>query len=226
MSVFQVVKDNITARQVAEQYGVKVRRNGMACCPFHDDKSPSMKVDNRFHCFGCQADGDVIDFTARIYGLSSLDAAIKIASDFGLSYEHQRSPPPRKSLKRKLTMEQQFEKEVKHCFMVLSNYLHLMNYWKEKFIPEIEETEWNYLFVEALQNITKVEYQLDILLDGSMQDKAQLIIDYGKEVEKIERRIKGLATTEADATVLPDAEHGFARDSRGSKKLVVRDNER
>ena len=39
MSVFQVVKDNITARQVAEQYGVKVRRNGMACCPFHNDKS-------------------------------------------------------------------------------------------------------------------------------------------------------------------------------------------
>ena len=226
MSVFQVVKDNITARQVAEQYGVKVRRNGMACCPFHDDKSPSMKVDNRFHCFGCQADGDVIDFTARIYGLSSLDAAIKIASDFGLSYEHQRSPPPRKSLKRKLTMEQQFAKEVNHCFMVLSDYLHLMKYWKEKFKPEIEETEWNPLFVEALQNITKVEYQLDILLDGSMQDKAQLIIDYGKEVGKIERRIKGLTTTKADATVLPDAEHGFARDSRGSKKLVVRDNER
>lgn len=226
MSVFQVVKDNITARQVAEQYGVKVRRNGMACCPFHDDKSPSMKVDNRFHCFGCQADGDVIDFTARIYGLSSLDAAIKIASDFGLSYEHQRSPPPRKSMKRKLTMEQQFAKEVKHCFMVLSDYLHLMKYWKEKFKPEIEETEWNHLFVEALQNIKKVEYQLDILLDGSMQDKAQLIIDYGKEVGKIERRIKGLTTTKADATVLPDAEHGFVRDSRGSKKLVDKYDER
>ena len=226
MSVFQVVKDNIATRQVAERYGVKVRKNGMACCPFHDDKSPSMKVDNRFHCFGCQADGDVIDFTARIYGLSSLDAAIKIASDFGLSYEHQRSPPPRKSLKRKLTMEQQFAKEVKHCFMVLSDYLHLMKYWKEKFIPEIEENEWNPLFVEALQNITKVEYQLDSLLDGSMQDKAQLIIDYGKEVGKIERRIKGLATTEADATVLPDAEHGFVRDSRGSKKLIDKYYER
>ena len=226
MSVFQVVKDNIATRQVAEQYGVKVRRNGMACCPFHDDKSPSMKVDNRFHCFGCQADGDVIDFTARIYGLSSLDAAIKIASDFGLSYEHQRSPPPRKSLKRKLTMEQQFAKEVKHCFMVLSDYLHLMKYWKEKFIPEIEENEWHPLFVEALQNITKVEYQLDILLDGSMQDKAQLIIDYGKEVGKIEWRIKGLTTTKADATVLSDAEHGFVRDSRGSKKFVDKYDER
>ena len=32
--------------------------SGMACCPFHDDKNPSMKVDQRFHCFGCGADGE------------------------------------------------------------------------------------------------------------------------------------------------------------------------
>ena len=54
----------------------------MACCPFHDDKHPSMKVDRRFHCFGCQADGDVIDFTARLFGLSGKEAALKLAEDF------------------------------------------------------------------------------------------------------------------------------------------------
>ena len=53
----------------------------MACCPFHDDKHPSMKVDRRFHCFGCQADGDVIDFTARLFGLNKKDAALKLAED-------------------------------------------------------------------------------------------------------------------------------------------------
>ena len=50
----------------------------MACCPFHDDKHPSMKVDRRFHCFACQADGDVIDFTSRLFGLSSKEAALKL----------------------------------------------------------------------------------------------------------------------------------------------------
>ena len=44
----------------------------MACCPFHDDKNPSMKVDQRFHCFGCGEDGDVIDFTAKLFDLSLL----------------------------------------------------------------------------------------------------------------------------------------------------------
>jgi len=86
MNVFEAVKENVTARQAAEMYGIRVNRNGMACCPFHDDKHPSMKVDKRFHCFGCQADGDVIDFAARLYGLNNLGAAVKLASDFGMLF--------------------------------------------------------------------------------------------------------------------------------------------
>ena len=61
MNVFEAVKGNVTTRQAAEMYGIKVNRNGMAVCPFHNDKNPSMKVDKRFHCFACQADGDAVD---------------------------------------------------------------------------------------------------------------------------------------------------------------------
>ena len=67
MSVFDSLKQNVTARQAAELYGIPVNRYGMAVCPFHDDKNPSMKVDNRFHCFGCQADGDAVDFVSRLF---------------------------------------------------------------------------------------------------------------------------------------------------------------
>lgn len=77
-NVFEAVKQSVTTRQAAEIYGVPVGRNGMACCPFHDDKHPSMKVDRRFHCFGCQADGEVIDFTARLFGLNKKEAALKL----------------------------------------------------------------------------------------------------------------------------------------------------
>lgn len=58
MNIFEVVKQTVTTRQAAEMYGIRVSRNGMAVCPFHNDRNPSMKVDNRFHCFACQADGD------------------------------------------------------------------------------------------------------------------------------------------------------------------------
>ena len=66
-NVFEAVKQSVSTREAAEFYGIEVKRNGMACCPFHDDKNPSMKVDQRFHCFGCGEDGDVIDFTAKLF---------------------------------------------------------------------------------------------------------------------------------------------------------------
>ena len=87
MNVFEAVKQSVTTRQAAEHYGIRIGRNGMACCPFHHDKTPSMKLDRRYHCFGCGADGDVIDFTAALYGLGKKEAAIQIAQDFGLSYK-------------------------------------------------------------------------------------------------------------------------------------------
>ena len=77
-NVFEAVKQSVSTREAAEFYGIKVSRNGMACCPFHDDKNPSMKVDQRFHCFGCGADGDVIDFTAKLFNLSPKEAAEKL----------------------------------------------------------------------------------------------------------------------------------------------------
>ena len=83
-NVFEAVKQSVSTREAAEFYGIKVSRTGMACCPFHDDKNPSMKVDQRFHCFGCGADGDVIDFTAKLFDLSPKEAAEKLAQDFGL----------------------------------------------------------------------------------------------------------------------------------------------
>ena len=79
MNLFEAVKDSVTTRQAAESYGLQVKHGGMCRCPFHNDKTPSMKVDKRFHCFGCQADGDVIDFTARLFGLTPKDAAEKLA---------------------------------------------------------------------------------------------------------------------------------------------------
>ena len=69
MNVFEAVKQSVTTRQAASFYGIRVGRNGMVCCPFHNDRTPSMKVDSRFYCFGCGASGDVIDFSALLHGL-------------------------------------------------------------------------------------------------------------------------------------------------------------
>lgn len=91
MGIFESVKQSVTVRQAAEAYGLQVNRAGKIKCPFHNDRTPSMKVDERFHCFGCGADGDVIDFTAKLYGINAKSAAEKLAADFGISYAQNKS---------------------------------------------------------------------------------------------------------------------------------------
>lgn len=191
MSVYDVVRENITARQVVGHYGVRVNRNGMACCPFHDDKHPSMKVDNRYYCFGCGEKGDAIDFVSKYFGLSSRDAAIKIADDFGLDYKIVKYESIKKKLmKPKKSLEQEFREEQQYCFKVLSDYLHLLKKWKIEYAPKSMEDEWNPLFCEALNNIDRIEYLLDILLDGDVRDRAFLVQNQRKKVKRIYERIR------------------------------------
>ncbi len=120
MNLFEAVKQSVTTRQAAEHYGIHVGRNGMACCPFHHDKTPSMKLDRRYHCFGCGADGDVIDFAAALYGLGKKEAAIQLANDFGLSYEDWKPPGKAKKPKpRQKSPEEQFQEAKSRCFVFL-----------------------------------------------------------------------------------------------------------
>lgn len=97
MNAFEAVRGLVTARQVAEAYGLKVGRNGMACCPFHHDKTPSMKVDERYYCFGCEVTGDAVDLAAQLLGLPVRDAALTIATDFGINIDEEK---PKKSVTR------------------------------------------------------------------------------------------------------------------------------
>ena len=85
MTIYETIKAAISVKQAAKHYGLKVNRNGMACCPFHNDRHPSLKLnEDYFFCFGCGAKGDVIDLVARLFNMSSYEAAQKLASYFGL----------------------------------------------------------------------------------------------------------------------------------------------
>ena len=104
MNIFQAVKESVTTRQAAERYGLEVKHNGMICCPFHADKTPSMKVDKRFHCFGCGEDGDVINFVEKLFSLSPKDAAEKLAYDFGVNFDNSKPYSPKPSIIQRLKL--------------------------------------------------------------------------------------------------------------------------
>ena len=211
MNVFEAVKQNVTTRQAAELYGIPVSRNGMAVCPFHNDKNPSMKLDRRFHCFGCQADGDAVDFVSRLFQLPSKEAAIKLADDFGIAYDNRQKPTIKPHI-REPTPEQKYRQEEMHCYKVLCEYFHLLQKWEQQYAPQTPEDDLHPLFVEALQKQDYVDYLLDVLLSPDMEERAALIIDCGKEVSNLERRMAeltagdtaGRRTDHARSTAAPE----------------------
>ena len=190
-NVFEAVKQSVSTREAAEFYGIKVSRNGMACCPFHDDKNPSMKVDQRFHCFGCGADGDVIDFTAKLFNLSPKEAAEKLAQDFGLIYDSQ--APPRRRYVRQKTEVQKFREDRQRCYRVLSDYYYLLKKWEADRSPRTPEEEPHPRFVEAIQKKTYVEYLLDLFLYESEEEQKAWIAEHTAEITHLERRLKIMA---------------------------------
>ena len=194
MTVFEAVKQNVATRQAAENYGIDVNRAGKAQCPFHNDRTPSMKLDKRFHCFGCGADGDVIDFTAKLYGLDAKSAAEKLAVDFQIPYTHHRELKTAKTPVRRKPEEQIYRELEARCFKVLSDYLQLLRHWEQTYAPKPEDETWHPLFVEALEKKDHIEYLLDSLLHEPIEERAALIRDYGKEVIKLEQRLSELGT--------------------------------
>ena len=86
MTIYETIKAAISAKQAAEHYGLKVSHNGMACCPFHNDRHPSLKLnEDYFFCFGCGAKGMWIDFVARLFNLSGYEAAQNWLRTLGLT---------------------------------------------------------------------------------------------------------------------------------------------
>ena len=190
-SVFEVVKQSVTAREAAELYGIAVGRGGMACCPFHDDRHPSMKVDARFHCFGCGADGDVIDFTARLYDLSPKEAAEKLAQDFGLSYD--RKAPIRRTYVRQKSEAQVRKEKREHGWRVLTDYYHLLRKWEADHSPKTPDEDPHPHFLEAIQKKDYMGYLLDTFLDSSTEEQDQWIAEHTAEISAIERRVNIMA---------------------------------
>ena len=160
-----------------------------------------MKLDRRYHCFGCGADGDVIDFAAALYGMGKKEAAVQLAQDFGLSYEDWKPPGKVKKPKtRQKSPEEQFQEAKNRCFRILADYLHLLMAWRTDYAPHSPEEAFHPRFVEALQKQDQVEYLLDVLLFGETEEKADLITDYGKDVIQLEQRMAELAAADAART--------------------------
>ena len=174
MTMYETIKAAVPMKQAAEHYGLKVSRNGMACCPFHHDRHPSLKLnENYFFCFGCGAKGDVIDLVARMFELSGYEAAQRLAADFGISTEPGQAVAA--SCKPKRPNIRQFREDEMLCFRVLMDYLHLLEDWKVRYAPKTPDEPYDDRFVEALQMHCHIEYMADVLTVGELEERVALV---------------------------------------------------
>ena len=143
----------------------------MICCPFHADRNPSMKVDSRFHCFGCGADGDVIDFIAKLFQLSLRKAAEKLVADFGLSGN------PVFPLQYPKIVEYKGQNPIQtlyECSAILGD-------WRKRFAPKSAEEELHPCFVASLHYTDYIQYLIE---------NRHFLTERRKEVQQIAQRIR------------------------------------
>ena len=97
-STIEEIKARIDLEDLISSYGIQMRRSGssaMACCPFHNEKTPSFSINSSrgfYHCFGCGESGDAIKFVMKYEGLEFMDAVKKLAEQCGVKIEEREDP--------------------------------------------------------------------------------------------------------------------------------------
>ena len=175
MDLFSTVKTNISTIDAAKRYGIEVKRNGKALCPFHNDRNPSLFVaDDHYHCFACGEHGDSIDLVAKLYDLPLHAAARKLASDFGLTPDK----PPNKVIQEKQNRKseaQRLRENEKLCFSALMEYMKLLQERKRLYAPRSPEDDVDSRFSEACHWLSYVEYLVDLLIMGDSYERTEVI---------------------------------------------------
>lgn len=168
----QKIKEELTLQKVLEFYGFSVNKRGFMRCPFHQEKTPSLKVYNKnrsWKCFGCGAGGDEISFVQQLFSMTFPDALKKIDLDFGLNlYGEHSFEDIRRSHRKQQYLQAKREREKREKEQAEKEYWKIFDEWKRlddnkrKYAPKTPAEEWHPLFVEALQKLAYQEYLLDI----------------------------------------------------------------
>jgi DNA primase len=130
------LKHAVSLERLAEAQGIKLKKHGqdrIGCCPFHEDKTPSLVITpskNLFHCFGCGAAGDVIAWVQKIEGVSFKHAVELLRHDYQplAAKENQQpsaaSSPPKRATTRKLDNPLPSDADNQALLQRVVNYYH------------------------------------------------------------------------------------------------------
>ena len=168
-----VIKSRISMIDICKTYGFNIQRGNFICCPFHNEKTPSLKLydGNRgFYCFGCGEHGSVIDFVMRYFGLDFKSAIIKLNDDFSLGLPIGQRIDRRKQLemerlafqrRQKAKQEEAERQQIEDAYWAAFEEWKRLDDNKRNYAPKSSTEPLHPLFVEALKNIDGAEYRLE-----------------------------------------------------------------
>lgn len=186
MTIFEEVKERTDMRSIAEYYGFTPNRGNYICCPFHSEKTPSMRLyEHDYHCYGCGEHGDGISFVMKLYNLPAKEAVQKINADFALGLDIGRSREPQKKTFTASQLLSYYQEWEKWAFLMLNGYYKLLRLWFEEFAPKTPDDEPYPLWVRACNELPKVKWFCMILMQGSDDERRDFFINHRGEVEEI-----------------------------------------
>ena len=161
-------------KEAAERYGLSVTRSGMARCPFHEDHSPSLKLnEDYYYCFGCHATGDVIDFTSRLLQVCKYHTVKQLAADFGIYIYDSETDVTAPEVPEDPNLALFRNNEIL-CMQALSSYEWLLEEWMEEYAPE-EPGEFDPHYVHACHMLPPVKYLLDCLTVATFEERYAMV---------------------------------------------------
>jgi DNA primase len=152
------IKQSLTMQEIACFYGFKPNRQNYIRCPFHSEKTASLKLyDKSFYCFGCGTGGDLIKFVQLYFNISFAQALVRINSDFRLGLSNKK-PVYSRPIKREPTPAELYEIEYNKKW----EEYHELLWAREKLKPKSDDEALNPLFVKSLQKLEHLQAWLDM----------------------------------------------------------------
>ena len=201
MSIFETIKAAVSVPQAAAYYGMKIQRNHMTRCCFHDDHHPSLKLnDTYFYCFACLEHGDVIDLVARLHRESHYAAVQRIARDFGSGPN---SPAPTVAE----TRPSRRNPDEALCRSVLTDYEQLLKRWKQDYAPATADTPIDDRYAEACQMLPAVTDMIDTLFQADAELRARVVRQVVQDgtIPRLKERLDRLRKEGSDGSKSPCA---------------------
>lgn len=185
IDVFDETRRLVNAREVAELNGLHPNRSRFICCPFHREKTPSLKFfpDGGWKCFGCGKGGSSIDFVAALYDLAPLEAVRRLNDDFRLNLPLDRQQTPAERREAEKAAQRRRE---------LADTAQLFEVWRNSILDKLTAVfRMAHLALKSCQNLDTLteaealavkwqaaaEFWADCLMFGSMETQMEIFRD-------------------------------------------------